>query len=70
FKNSYVFYSGRMPQDMLIKVARVGIPIIISNAGPAFSGYNLAKKSGLTMVGFARGPRFNVYTNPQRILTE
>ncbi|MGL4670366.1 MAG: formate dehydrogenase accessory sulfurtransferase FdhD [Methanobacteriaceae archaeon] len=70
FKNSYVFYSGRMPQDMLIKVARVGIPIIISNAGPAFSGYNLAKKSGLTMVGFARGSRFNVYTNPQRILTE
>lgn len=33
-----------MPADMLIKVIRVGIPIIISNAAPAASGYEIAKK--------------------------
>ena len=41
---SYITYSGRMPADMLIKVIRVGIPIIISNATPAASGYEIAKK--------------------------
>ncbi len=64
---SYVTYSGRMPADMLIKVIRVGIPIIISNAAPAASGYEVAKKGNITMVGFVRGNRFNLYTAPERI---
>ena len=64
---SYVTYSGRMPADMLIKVIRVGIPIIISNAAPAASGYEVAKKGNITMVGFVRGNRFNLYTTPERI---
>ena len=64
---SYITYSGRMPADMLIKVIRVGIPIIISNAAPAASGYEIAKKGNITMVGFVRNNRFNLYSAPQRI---
>ena len=64
---SYITYSGRMPADMLIKVIRVKIPIIISNAAPAASGYEVAKKGNITMVGFVRGNRFNLYTSPERI---
>lgn len=63
---SYITYSGRMPADMLIKVIRVGIPIIISNAAPAASGYEIAKKGNITMVGFVRNNRFNLYSAPQR----
>ena len=64
---SYISYSGRMPADMLIKVIRVGIPIIISNAAPASSGIDVAKAGNITMVGFVRGNRFTVYTSPDRI---
>ena len=64
---SYITYSGRMPADMLIKVIKVGIPIIISNAAPAASGYEIAKKGNITMVGFVRNNRFNLYSAPQRI---
>lgn len=67
---SYITYSGRMPADMLIKVIRVGIPIIISNATPAASGYEIAKKGNITMVGFVRNNRFNLYSAPQRINLE
>lgn len=67
FSKSYIIYSGRMPADMLIKIARVGIPLIVSNAAPSSSGYEIAKKGNITMVGFLRGNRFNVYTNSQRI---
>lgn len=67
---SYITYSGRMPADMLIKVIRVGIPIIISNAAPAASGYEIAKKGNITMVGFVRNNRFNLYSTPQRINLE
>ena len=67
---SYITYSGRMPADMLIKVIRVGIPIIISNAAPAASGYEIAKKGNITMVCFVRNNRFNLYSAPQRINLE
>lgn len=67
FSQCYITYSGRMPADMLAKVIRVGIPIIISNAAPAGSGYDIAKKGNITMVGFVRGNRFNLYTSPERV---
>jgi len=67
FKNSYLVYSGRMPADAMIKIARVGIPIIASNAAPTLSGYTVAKEANITMIGFARGNRFNVYTNPKHL---
>ena len=65
---SFVVYSGRMPADMMIKIARVGIPIIASNAAPTSSGFSVAQESGVTMIGFVRGDRFNIYSSPKRIL--
>lgn len=64
---SYILYSGRMPADMVIKVVRVGIPILISNAAPAGSGYEIAKNGNITLIGFVRGDRFNLYTSPERV---
>ena len=46
FSKSFIVYSGRMPADMLIKVARMGIPIIASNAAPTSSGFSVAKRAG------------------------
>lgn len=66
--NSYVIYSGRMPADMVIKMTRVGVPILASNAAPANSGYNIAKKGNVTLVGFLRGERCNVYNNQNRVI--
>lgn len=66
--NSYVIYSGRMPADMVIKIVRAGIPVLASNAAPAYSGCETAKKGKVTLVGFLRGQRFNVYNNKNRII--
>lgn len=66
--HSYVIYSGRMPADMVIKMTRVGVPILASNAAPANSGYNIAKKGNITLVGFLRGQRCNVYNNQNRVI--
>ena len=67
FSKCYISYSGRMPADMLIKVIRVGIPIIISNAAPASSGIDVAEAGNITMIGFVRGNRFTIYTAPERV---
>lgn len=67
-KNSYVIYSGRMPADMVIKMTRAGVPVLASNAAPANSGYNIAKKGNITLVGFLRGQRCNIYNNQNRVI--
>jgi FdhD protein len=67
FSRSFMVSSGRMPSDMVMKVARVGIPILTSKAAPTTSGFLAGEKSGLTLVGFVRGNRFNIYTHPHRI---
>lgn len=68
FSHSYLVSSGRMPSDMVMKVARVGIPILTSKAAPTVSGMIAGEKSGLTLVGFVRGNRFNIYSHPHRII--
>lgn len=64
---AYIIYSGRMPKDMIIKLVRTKIPILISNAAPSYSGIKIAEKGNITLVGFVRGNRFNVYTHTNRI---
>jgi formate dehydrogenase accessory protein FdhD len=53
--------------DMVIKCARAGIPLVASKAAPLESGVLAAEMSGLTLVGFVRGSRMNVYTRPRRV---
>jgi len=60
--------TGRQPADLVLKAARVGIPVSVSMRGPIYSGIMAAERVGLTLVCFARGPRMNVYTHPQRIV--
>lgn len=59
--------SGRISSEILLKVSRRRIPIIISKSAPTDLGIGLANDLGITMLGFARGKRVNVYTNDWRI---
>jgi FdhD protein len=60
--------SGRLSGDMTFKAAKVGIPIIASIAAALSSGIDAAEKTNVTLVGFVRGRRLNIYTFPQRII--
>jgi FdhD protein len=60
--------SGRLTADIVLKAARVGIPVVASLAAAIDSGVVVAEKAGMTLVGFARGARMTVYTCPERIV--
>ncbi|MAE10716.1 MAG: formate dehydrogenase accessory sulfurtransferase FdhD [Dehalococcoidales bacterium] len=62
-----VVTSGRISSEMLLKVARRNIPIIISKSAPTDLGVKMADDLGITLLGFVRGKRINVYTNDWRI---
>jgi len=70
FSESILVSSGRQPADMVLKAARMGIPIVVSRAAPIRSGIIAADKSGVTLVCFLRDQRMNVYTHHNRILTK
>lgn len=59
--------SGRISSEILLKVSRRNIPIIISKSAPTDLGVKLANDLGITLLGFARGKRMNVYTNSWRL---
>lgn len=65
---SYILTSGRLPGDMVIKAARVNVPVIASRTAPLSSGVECAHKCNLTLVGFVRGNKMNIYTHPRRII--
>ncbi len=65
-----IITSGRISSEILLKVARRNVPIIVSKSAPTSLGVRLADDLGLTLVGFVRGKRMNVYTHAGRIATD
>lgn len=59
--------SGRISSEILLKVAKRNIPILISKSAPTNLGVRLAGELGITLIGFVRGKRMNVYTHNWRL---
>jgi FdhD protein len=67
FGECFMVITGRVPGDMIYKAAKVGLPIVASVAAVLNSGVSSAQKANITLVGFVRGKRMNIYTYPERI---
>jgi FdhD protein len=62
--------TGRLNAQMIIKALRQRIPVVASRSAATTGALEIADKYGVTVVGFARGHRTNVYTCPQRVYGE
>ncbi len=59
--------TGRISSEMLQKAAQLNAPILISRTSPSSLSIEMAERYGITLIGYARKHRFNVYSNTQRI---
>ena len=63
-----IFYTtGRLTSEMVIKVAQMGIPVLLSRSGVTQMGLDLAQQFGITTIARAKGLRFQVFTGAEKI---
>lgn len=66
-RDKYILTSGRIPMDMIQKVAAAGVPMIVSRSTPTIAAVKAAREAGITLLGFSRENRFNIYSAPHRL---
>ncbi|MCD7947233.1 MAG: formate dehydrogenase accessory sulfurtransferase FdhD [Oscillospiraceae bacterium] len=68
-EGNIVVFSGRVSAEVVLKVAKLRCPILIAKSAPNELGLQMADALGMTVIGFAKRERFNLYTHPERIAT-
>ena len=64
----FVVVSSRASYEMVYKTATIGVQLMAAVSAPTTLAIEFAQRCGLTLVGFARADRHNIYTFPQRLL--
>jgi FdhD protein len=66
-RDGILLSSGRISSEMLIKAANMRVPIVVSRTSPTSMSVALAEALGITLVGYARQTRMNVYAGVERL---
>jgi FdhD protein len=70
FGNKMLLTSGRISSEIVSKVLRCRVPMIISSGPPTNQAVKLARDANLTLLGFVRGTRMSIYSGEQRIISK
>ena len=62
-----VLLSGRIGFELVQKCAMAGVPILAAVGAPSNLAVQLAEETGMTLIGFLRNGKFNIYSHPERI---
>ncbi|MBZ2174743.1 formate dehydrogenase accessory sulfurtransferase FdhD [Schnuerera sp. xch1] len=62
-KDKIILTSGRISSEILIKMAKRQVPVIVSRSAPTSLAVEMAEKLRITLIGFVRGEKMNIYTN-------
>ena len=67
-ENKIFYTTGRLTSEMVIKVAQMNIPFLVSRSGITEMGLNVAKETGVTLLGRAKGKHFLIYNGYKNII--
>lgn len=66
-EDKIIFTSGRLSSKIIKKAAKIRVPFVVSKSAPTDDAITIGVACGLTLIGFARGGRMNIYTYLNRI---
>ena len=67
-KKSLLITTGRISSEMMQKAARMRASVLISRTSPSSMAIDIARREGITLIGYVHRDRFNVYTCPDRLV--
>ena len=63
-----VLISSRVPSEILLKIVRSRMELLVSLGAPTDRAIEIARRERITLIGFARGNRFNIYSSADRVI--
>lgn len=66
--NGIMFVSGRVSSEIITKVIRLGVPVLVSRSTPTAAAVNLARKYNVTLLGYVRSSAGFVYSGEERLM--
>lgn len=66
--NKIIFTSGRITSEILQKIRMCRIPVIVTKSAPTDQAIKICNENNITLLGFVRGNRMNIYSNKERII--
>ncbi len=69
-EDKILYNTGRASYELVIKAARLGVPVLASKSSPTSLAVTMARQANVTLCGFVRPNRANVYSGAERILFE